>query len=146
MIDPANVLIADDLRIMTGYTIVPAIASEEDIVGAIGKLNRLDHQVTAANDLSVGGEDEITDIREMTEEPPIVKLVNLVIAQSVDDAASDIHFEPQAKDLLNCASASTACCTRSCRCRAACRTGSSAGSKSWPSSTSPSAACRKTGA
>ena len=99
MIDPANVLIADDLRIMTGYTIVPAIASEEDIVGAIGKLNRLDDQVTAANDLSVGGEDEITDIREMTEEPPIVKLVNSVIAQSVDDAASDIHFEPQAKDL-----------------------------------------------
>ena len=28
MIDPANVLVADDLRIMTGYTIVPAIASE----------------------------------------------------------------------------------------------------------------------
>ncbi len=54
MIDPANVLIADDLRIMTGYTIVPAIASEEDIVGAIGKLNRLDDQVTAANDLKRG--------------------------------------------------------------------------------------------
>jgi type IV pilus assembly protein PilB len=100
MIDPANVLIADDLRIMTGYTIVPAIASEEDIVGAIGKLNRLDDQVTAANDLSVGGDEEITDIREMTEEPPIVKLVNSVIAQSVDDAASDIHFEPQAKELV----------------------------------------------
>ncbi len=100
MIDPANVLIADDLRIMTGYTIVPAIASEEDIVGAIGKLNRLDDQVTAANDLSVGADEEITDIREMTEEPPIVKLVNSVIAQSVDDAASDIHFEPQAKELV----------------------------------------------
>jgi len=36
----------------------------------------------------------------MTEEPPIVKLVNSVIAQSVDDAASDIHFEPQAKELV----------------------------------------------
>jgi len=36
MIDPANVLVADDLRIMTGYTIVPAIASEEDVYGAIG--------------------------------------------------------------------------------------------------------------
>ena len=50
MVDPANVLVADDLRIMTGYTIVPAIASEEDIVGAIGKLNRLDDQVTADSD------------------------------------------------------------------------------------------------
>jgi hypothetical protein len=49
MIDPANVLVADDLRIMTGYTIMPAIASEEDVFGAIGKLNRLDDQVTAAD-------------------------------------------------------------------------------------------------
>jgi len=100
MIDPANVLVADDLRIMTGYAIVPAIASEEDIVGAIGKLNRLDDQVTESSDTAVGLEDEVTDIREMTEEPPIVKLVNSVIAQSVDDAASDIHFEPQAKELV----------------------------------------------
>ncbi len=40
------------------------------------------------------------DIRDATEEAPIVKLVNSVIAQSVDDSASDIHFEPQAKELL----------------------------------------------
>jgi type IV pilus assembly protein PilB len=101
MVDPANVLVADDLRIMTGYTIVPAIASEEDVFGAIGKLNRLDDQVTENSEAMVGlGDDEIADIREMTEEPPIVKLVNSVIAQSVDDAASDIHFEPQAKELV----------------------------------------------
>ena len=101
MVDPANVLVADDLRIMTGYAIMPAIASEEDILGAIGKLNRLDDRVTEASDTQVGmGDDEVTDIREMTEEPPIVKLVNSVIAQSVDDAASDIHFEPQAKELM----------------------------------------------
>jgi len=100
MVDPANVLVADDLRIMTGYTILPAIASEEDVFGAIGKLNRLDDQVHENPDAVVAGDEEITDIREMTEEPPIVKLVNSVIAQSVDDGASDIHFEPQAKELV----------------------------------------------
>ena len=100
MVDPANVLVADDLRIMTGYTILPAIASEEDVFGAISKLNRLDDQVHENPDSVVSGDEEITDIREMTEEPPIVKLVNSVIAQSVDDSASDIHFEPQAKELV----------------------------------------------
>ncbi len=100
MVDPANVLVADDLRIMTGYTIMPAIASEEDVFGAIGKLNRLDDQVRENTEAVGAGEDEVTDIREMTEEPPIVKLVNSVIAQSVDDSASDIHFEPQAKELV----------------------------------------------
>jgi type IV pilus assembly protein PilB len=101
MVDPANVLVADDLRIMTGYTIVPAIASEEDVFGAIGKLNRLDEHVTenSEENAALAGDDQL-DIRDMTEEAPIVKLVNSVIAQSVDDGASDIHFEPQAKDLV----------------------------------------------
>jgi type IV pilus assembly protein PilB len=102
MVDPANVLVADDLRIMTGYTIVPAIASEEDVFGAIGKLNRLDEHVTenADENAALVEGDELTDIRDQTAEAPIIKLVNSVIAQSVDDAASDIHFEPQAKDLV----------------------------------------------
>jgi type IV pilus assembly protein PilB len=103
MVDPANVLVADDLRIMTGYTIMPAIASEEDVFAAIGKLNRLDDHVAEnieENAALVEGDESITDIREQTEEAPIVKLVNSVIAQSVDDGASDIHFEPQAKDLV----------------------------------------------
>jgi len=45
-------------------------------------------------------DESLTDIRDATEEAPIVKLVNSVIAQAVDDAASDIHFEPQAKELV----------------------------------------------
>ena len=40
------------------------------------------------------------DIREATEAAPIVKLVNWIITQAVDDGASDIHFEPQAKELI----------------------------------------------
>jgi type IV pilus assembly protein PilB len=50
--------------------------------------------------VSPGDDDSIADIRDATEEAPIVKLVNSVIAQSVDDSASDIHFEPQAKELV----------------------------------------------
>jgi type IV pilus assembly protein PilB len=103
MVDPANVLAIDDLRIMTGYDITPAIASEEDIFGAIAKINRLDEHVTEDAEENAALKDiaeDVKDIREQTEEAPIVKLVNSVIAQSVDDGASDIHFEPQAKDLV----------------------------------------------
>ncbi len=103
MVDPANVLAIDDLRIMTGYDITPAIASEEDVFGAIGKVNRLDDHVTENAEENAALKDivdDVHDIREQTEEAPIVKLVNSVIAQSVDDGASDIHFEPQAKDLV----------------------------------------------
>ena len=102
MVDPQNLLALQDLEIITGFTIQPAIASEEDVYGAIAKIYRDRPQVDESSDeIGAGAMDEsITDIRDATEEAPIIKLVNSIIAQSVDDAASDIHFEPQAKELM----------------------------------------------
>src|SRR5258708_28583923 len=37
---------------------------------------------------------DITDLNEMAKATPIVKFVNLVLFQAVQDRASDIHFEP----------------------------------------------------
>jgi type IV pilus assembly protein PilB len=104
MVDPANILAADDLRILSGCDIEPAIATEEDIFAQISKLRRLDSDVAAnLDDGPVAGEitpDEMRDIREQLDEAPIVKLVNSILAQAADDAASDVHFEPQAKELM----------------------------------------------
>ena len=100
MIDPQNLPAQEDLAIITGFPIQPAIASEEDVFGAIAKIYREKAEVGENADGVIDDEESITDIRDATEEAPIVKLVNSVIAQSVDDAASDIHFEPQAKELM----------------------------------------------
>ncbi len=103
MVDPQNLLALQDLEIITGFAIQPAIASEEDIYGAIATIYRdrpdIDESTVedAAFEEAAG---ELADIREATDEAPIIKLVNSVIAQSVDDCASDIHFEPQAKELM----------------------------------------------
>jgi type IV pilus assembly protein PilB len=102
MADPQNLLALQDLEIITGFTIQPAIACEEDIYGAISKIYR-DHLEVGENaqeDARAANESEPADIRDATEDAPIVKLVNSVIAQSVDDGASDIHFEPQGKELM----------------------------------------------
>jgi type IV pilus assembly protein PilB len=100
MVDPQNLLALEDLEIITGYSIQAAIASEEDVYGAIARIYRdrpeVDLSETESGD---EGDAEVADIRDATSEAPIVKLVNSVIAQSVDDGASDIHFEPQANDL-----------------------------------------------
>src|SRR5450759_1938051 len=103
MVDPQNLLVLQDLEIISGFSIQPAMASEEDIYGAIATIYRdrpdIDERAVedAAFEEAAG---ELADIREATDEAPIIKLVNSVIAQSVDDAASDIHFEPQAKELM----------------------------------------------
>ena len=42
-------------------------------------------------------EEEVTDVvvlQELASQPPVVKLLNLILLQSVKDRASDIHFEP----------------------------------------------------
>ena len=40
MVDPSNVFAIDDLRIMTGYEIQPAVASAKEVFGTIARLNR----------------------------------------------------------------------------------------------------------
>jgi general secretion pathway protein E len=43
---------------------------------------------------------DVQQLREMAEEAPIVELVNNVMAQAVEQRASDIHFEPEEHQLL----------------------------------------------
>src|SRR5438045_5389583 len=44
-------------------------------------------------------EDDRSRVKEVTEDAPIVKLVNLLISQAVQDRASDIHIEPTETDV-----------------------------------------------
>jgi type IV pilus assembly protein PilB len=97
MADPANVLAIDDIAIMTGYEVRPAVASREDITALITRLGRLDDLV--ADTLEETDEEaaaEIVDLRESADDAPVIKLVNQVIASAAEQGASDIHFEPTA--------------------------------------------------
>jgi len=105
MVNPSNVFALDDLRMMTGYDIEAGIATEEDVFAQIAKIRRLDDKVAENLDEHLASSspataDEMRDIREQIDEAPIVKLVNSILAQAADDGASDIHFEPQAKEMI----------------------------------------------
>jgi type IV pilus assembly protein PilB len=102
MADPSNVLALDDLKLMTGYEIRPVVASSEDIAGLIAKMNRLDDAVADAVEDGADEEDDradLADMRETATDAPVIKLVNSIIAQAVEDGASDIHFEPHGRDM-----------------------------------------------
>jgi type IV pilus assembly protein PilB len=101
MSDPSNVLAIDDLKLMTGYEIRPAVASAEDIAGLIVKMNRLDEAVAESLEFDEDEDDPtiVEEIRESATEAPVIKLVNSIIAQAVEDGASDIHFEPHGKEM-----------------------------------------------
>ncbi|MDQ3631320.1 MAG: Flp pilus assembly complex ATPase component TadA, partial [Actinomycetota bacterium] len=101
MADPANVLAVDDIALMTGFEVRAAVASREDIAGLISRLTRLDDVVANASIESeeVDGPAEIVDLRESADEAPVIKLVNQIIAQAVDQGASDIHLSPDGTQL-----------------------------------------------
>jgi type IV pilus assembly protein PilB len=100
MADPANVLVIDDVALMTGYEVKPAVASREDIAALITRLTRLDDVVGSIGDEEESdGPAEIVDLRESADDAPVIKLVNQIVAQAVEQGTSDIHFQPDGKEM-----------------------------------------------
>ncbi|PZS33121.1 MAG: type II secretion system protein GspE [Pseudonocardiales bacterium] len=101
MADPANVFAVDDIRSLTGMEIKPVVATRNDVVAAIKRFHRADgdlDDLTMA--IEVADPDvDLSSIRAVTEDAPIVKFVNLLISQAIQDRASDIHIEPAERDL-----------------------------------------------
>ena len=106
--DPLNLSVYDELAFLVKKEIQPVVAdpaqvidavekhygaageSMEDILDDIGKDRDLEDQ---AADLEEA-EDIASSLAEMADSTPIVRFVNLVLYQAVQDRASDIHFEP----------------------------------------------------
>jgi type IV pilus assembly protein PilB len=100
--DPANVLAVDDIRSVVGTDVRLVVSPRESIEAAINRVHRLDAEVNDVTSMAVvnaDDEEELADLREVTEDAPIVKLANLIIRQGVQDRASDIHIEPTEFDV-----------------------------------------------
>jgi type IV pilus assembly protein PilB len=102
MADPSNVFAVDDIRTVTGADLRVAVATKQSIVEAIAKHHRMmsdAENVSAEASSTFESETDLSSVREVNEESPIVKLVNLLINQAIADRASDIHVEPGERDV-----------------------------------------------
>ncbi|HET9058307.1 MAG TPA: ATPase, T2SS/T4P/T4SS family, partial [Acidimicrobiales bacterium] len=104
MADPSNVFAIDDIRALTGAEVRQVVATAEAINAAINKYHRKDSEAehisaeASANSAPME-DDRLSNIKEVREDAPIVRLVNLLISQAITDRASDIHVEPTGKDV-----------------------------------------------
>ncbi|HEV2889961.1 MAG TPA: ATPase, T2SS/T4P/T4SS family [Frankiaceae bacterium] len=101
MADPANVFAVDDFRSITGMEVKPVVATKADVIQAINRVHRMDTDIEdLAGTIDVADEpDELSKVKEIVDDAPIVKFVNLLITQAIQDRASDIHIEPAERDL-----------------------------------------------
>ena len=101
MADPSNVLAVDDIAIMTGYEIRVAVAPPDDIAALISRLDRLEDVVGESEESVEDAEDgaEVVALHETSEDAPVIKLVNQIVAQAVERGASDVHLAPDGREL-----------------------------------------------
>ncbi|HEX7292721.1 MAG TPA: ATPase, T2SS/T4P/T4SS family [Conexibacter sp.] len=100
MADPANVLAVDDIAMLTRLDVRPAVASREDIATLVARLDRFGDSVRDVVEEQAGQDEaEVVDLQESADDAPVVKLVNSIIAQAAERGASDIHFEPDGREL-----------------------------------------------
>jgi len=102
--DPLDVVSLDHLRALTGCTLRVWIAQPSQVREAVDEFYQ---QIRSSEkvgeildnlDLTSGDQDDLevdlATLRQQVEDAPVVRLVNLMLAEAIDDRASDVHVEP----------------------------------------------------
>lgn len=103
MADPANVFAMDDLRQLTGLDVRAVVATRADVQTALDRFLRAENDLgaitTSMEEDEEPAAEDLSNVSRVTDDAPIVKYVNLLITQAIQDKASDIHIEPGEHDL-----------------------------------------------
>jgi type IV pilus assembly protein PilB len=98
MADPTNVLTVDDIAMLTGRRVRSASASIEDLNILITRLSRVEQSVEAIVEEEEQDESEFV-MDEADKDAPVIKLVHSIIADAIEQGASDIHIDPAEGDM-----------------------------------------------
>lgn len=102
--NPGNFQAIDEISASSNYAVIVKIVTPSALVDTMNRYFRTDDEIEKLSDEleQIRTEDEELDQDISTggdDDSPIVKFVNLVIAQAIQDRASDIHVEPGEKGL-----------------------------------------------
>ncbi|MFB3893809.1 MAG: type II secretion system ATPase GspE [Phycisphaerae bacterium] len=104
--NPFDLYAFDEIRLLTGLEVQPVLAIEEEIDKVIkanyGVGGDTIDEMMSTDDLEVIGDGKAgdgEDLLEMAQEASVIKLVNEIFLEALNERASDIHIEPYEKDL-----------------------------------------------
>jgi type IV pilus assembly protein PilB len=98
MVNPTDIIALDDVATLTDLRVEPVVVAADALQMAFQRYVRSDEELS---DLSAELEESAATQLAATEnmegqdgDAPIVRFVNLLVTQAIDDRASDIHVEP----------------------------------------------------
>jgi len=102
--DPFDLYAFDELRLLTGLEIQPVLALEDQINTAIKTYyglggDTINQLMGDADTQTIQVEEGAEDLMEMAQEASVIKLVNEIFLEAINERASDIHVEPYEHDL-----------------------------------------------
>jgi type IV pilus assembly protein PilB len=99
MADPTNVLSIDDIAMLTGRRVRSASASIEDLNILIMRLSRVEQSVEEVVEEQDTREEPDFQMDEADKDAPVIKLVHSILAEAIEQGASDIHIDPGEGDM-----------------------------------------------
>ncbi len=104
MAEPHDIIAIDDMEMASNLKIEPLIAARNEIKRAQGFIysdieEDTDDVFSSLSSYREKEEEDIDELKEMVEEAPIVRLANIIINQALQMRASDVHIEPQTKEV-----------------------------------------------
>lgn len=106
LIDPLNPSAIDELSYAVGKEIQVVVADPAAVARLIDKyygqetesvsdiLKQLGADIDKGREVEARAVEDANQLADLANEPPIIRFVNLVLYQAIQDRASDIHFEP----------------------------------------------------
>jgi type IV pilus assembly protein PilB len=113
MANPLEQYVIDDLRFITQLDVDIAVAPENEVRTALDKyyINNVEGNLAEEKDIDAfleviedervpDDEEDIQNLLGLTEQAPVVKFTNHIIANAIKFKASDIHIEPRYSDTM----------------------------------------------
>jgi type IV pilus assembly protein PilB len=96
--DPTDVQMIDELRLATRFPLELAVAPREDIELELRRIVRAtemwERAALVEEETGDEGDADGLEVEDGISDAPLVRLVNSIILQAAEDAASDLHFDP----------------------------------------------------
>ena len=105
--DPTNLRALDEIRFQTGMAVDPVIVNESQLAPIVAKLSESTEETLkslASDDINLEFTDEesaekVEDTSALdVDDAPVVKFIQKMLLDAINEGASDIHFEPYEKN------------------------------------------------